>query len=235
VFHQQRSALKCSVKSSIIPSSLLLSLESANWTALRHCNTLLHEALTHLLWRSITKKSSGCSLYTLVATRLQKMSWAALDSQWGLWRFLCQAGHRRCINRFITICPKRFLNNDNLQSTARVSVRLIIKDGLFHPSGKLPKRSFILLGRHTRRPLHRNHLWSTVPPHLTSNHFWLVHQTFLALTSRHLVAKKEKLGGKRPQNFAYEVSLSHLWGSLTCVKILRHGTNGFAPLRNELC
>jgi hypothetical protein len=44
---------------------------------------------------------------------------------------------------------------------------------------------------------------------------------------RYVVTKQEKLGGKWPLNFAYKISLSYSQGSLTCHKILQHGTGGF--------
>jgi hypothetical protein len=35
-------------------------------------------------------------------------------------------------------------------------------------------------------------------------------------------------------NFAYEVSLSYLWVSLACRKIVQHGTDGFSPPAKEV-
>jgi hypothetical protein len=51
---------------------------------------------------------------------------------------------------------------------------------------------------------------------------WLIHQSFLAVTNRHLVAKQEKLGEKW-LNFAYEVYFFIPVGIFK----MRHGINGF--------
>jgi hypothetical protein len=59
----------------------------------------------------------------------------------------------------------------------------------------------------TRHPMHWDHFWSNVSPHLSSNHSLFIHQSSQTITSRLPVVKQEQLGAKWPLNFAYEVSL----------------------------
>jgi hypothetical protein len=56
--------------------------------------------------------------------------------------------------------------------------------------------------------------WCTVRPHLSSNHSWLTHQSSLAVTNRHLVAKQDKLGKKHPRILPTSIFFI-LLGSLT--------------------
>jgi hypothetical protein len=53
------------------------------------------------------------------------------------------------------------------------------------------------------------------------------------LTSSHLVAKKEE-HSEEIVNFVYQVSRSYSYGSLSCRKILRHGTDGFTSPPKEV-
>jgi hypothetical protein len=76
-----------------------------------------------------------------------------------------------------------------------------------------------------RCPIHCDHYWSTVLPHLSSNHSSFNHQSSLAVTSRHLVAKREKLGEECP--WILPTSTSFMRRELTCRKILRYRTDGF--------
>jgi hypothetical protein len=53
-------------------------------------------------------------------------------------------------------------------------------------------------------------------PHLSPNHSWYTHHSSLAVTSRHLVAKQERLGEKCPWMLPISISFM-LYGSLTCL------------------
>jgi hypothetical protein len=50
----------------------------------------------------------------------------------------------------------------------------------------------------TSRPIHCDNFWSTVLPHLSSNHSWLIHPISGTNQQRYLVAKQEKLGETYP-------------------------------------
>jgi hypothetical protein len=78
-----------------------------------------------------------------------------------------------------------------------------------------------------RRLTHCDHFWYILRPHLSFNHSWFIHQSSLAVTSRHLVEKQEKLGEKLPWILLMKYLFSYLPGS--CRKILRHGTHCFTP------
>jgi predicted DNA-binding helix-hairpin-helix protein len=58
-------------------------------------------------------------------------------------------------------------------------------------------------------------LYSIVRPHLRSNHSWFIHQSSLANTSTHLVAKRGETCQEMSVNFASEVSLSYSVGIFT--------------------
>jgi hypothetical protein len=61
------------------------------------------------------------------------------------------------------------------------------------------------------------------------------HQRPLEILTSHLVAKQEELA-KKMIHFAFAKYLFHTSnGSLTCRKILRHGADGFIPLRRKAC
>jgi hypothetical protein len=86
----------------------------------------------------------------------------------------------------------------------------------------------------TRRPMHCDHYWSTVRPHLSSNHSWLIHQISLAVTRSHLVATQEKYGEKCPWILPMKCLFSYIQGSLTFRKVLRHGTDVFTSPQNKV-
>jgi hypothetical protein len=86
----------------------------------------------------------------------------------------------------------------------------------------------------TRHPMHCGHLWSTVHPHLSSNHSSFIQQSSLAITNRHLVAKQEKFGEKWLCILPTKYLFSHLQGTLPCYKSLPHGTDDFTFPPKEL-
>jgi hypothetical protein len=69
--------------------------------------------------------------------------------------------------------------------------------------------------------------WFIVRPHPNSNHSWLELQNSVVATE----TPSSEAGAWREisMDFADEVPLSYLQGSLTCRKILRHGSDGFTP------
>jgi hypothetical protein len=68
-------------------------------------------------------------------------------------------------------------------------------------------------------------------PHLSSNHSWFIHQSPLAVTSTHLIAKQ----GQTWQRILPTKYLFHtVQGSSTCRKMLRHRTNGCTSPSKEV-
>jgi hypothetical protein len=61
---------------------------------------------------------------------------------------------------------------------------------------------------------------------------WLVHQISLAVLPAETSGASRR-NGRKSENFAYQY-LKYLKGSLTCCKILRHGTTGFTSLRRKV-
>jgi hypothetical protein len=62
---------------------------------------------------------------------------------------------------------------------------------------------------------------------------WLIHQSSLAVLPAETSGESRR-NGRRSENFAYQY-LKYLKGSLTCRKILRHGTSGFTSHRRKVC
>jgi hypothetical protein len=60
---------------------------------------------------------------------------------------------------------------------------------------------------------------------LAGDKSWLVHQSSLAVLPAETSVASRRIG-RRNENFAYQY-LKYLKGSLTCRKILQHGTSGF--------
>jgi hypothetical protein len=76
-----------------------------------------------------------------------------------------------------------------------------------------------------QRPSHRNSFWSAVCPNLISNHSWYSHQSSLAITSS---SKAGETWWEMAAEFClWSISFTLHRVSLTCHKILWHGTDGF--------
>jgi hypothetical protein len=64
----------------------------------------------------------------------------------------------------------------------------------------------------------------------------LVHQSSLAMITAESSSSKAGGNGEGKINVCLTKYLFHSWkGSLTCCKILRHGADGFTPLRSKSC
>jgi hypothetical protein len=87
---------------------------------------------------------------------------------------------------------------------------------------------------HTRSPIHCDHFWSIVRTHLNSNNSWFIHQSSLAVTSRHLVVNEEKHGERCSWILPTKYLYTYLYGSLTWRKILRHRADGFTSPSKEV-
>jgi hypothetical protein len=72
-------------------------------------------------------------------------------------------------------------------------------------------------------------------PNLSSNHSRFIRQnSLLWLQHRHLVAERGETGREMAAEFCPSASLSYLKVSLTCLKILRHGADGFTSPPKEV-
>jgi hypothetical protein len=60
---------------------------------------------------------------------------------------------------------------------------------------------------------------------------WLVHKSSLAVLPAY-ISEASRRNGRKSDNFSYQY-LKYLKGSLTCRKILRHGTSGFTSHPKE--
>jgi hypothetical protein len=67
--------------------------------------------------------------------------------------------------------------------------------------------------------------WRAMTMLLGGKNSWLVHQSSLAVLQAE-TSRANRRNGRRSENFAYQY-LKYLKGSLTCRKMLRHGTSGF--------
>jgi hypothetical protein len=74
----------------------------------------------------------------------------------------------------------------------------------------------------------------SVPIWAPVSHSSFIHQSSQAITSRHLVTKQEKLGGRWTWILPTKYLFSYSLGSLTCRKILRNGTAGFTSFPKEV-
>jgi hypothetical protein len=75
---------------------------------------------------------------------------------------------------------------------------------------------------------HRETVVMTMP---AGDNSWLVHQSSLEVPPTETSGASRR-NGRRSENFAYQY-LKYLKGSLTCRKILRHGTSGFTSHAKE--
>jgi hypothetical protein len=67
---------------------------------------------------------------------------------------------------------------------------------------------------------------------LAGRNSWLVHQNSLAVLLPAEISGTSRRNGRKSENFAYQ-HLKYQKGSLTCRKILRHGTSGFTSHPKE--
>jgi hypothetical protein len=99
-------------------------------------------------------------------------------------------------------------------------------------------------GYHKRQPIQCSHYWSIVLPrhywsivlpHLSCNHSSFIHQSCLAVTSRHLAVKQEKISQKWPWILPTSISFHTCRDLKTCCKIIWHGADGFMSSPKKSC
>jgi hypothetical protein len=84
-------------------------------------------------------------------------------------------------------------------------------------------------------PCNADHFLIYCAPHLSSYHFWCIHQSSLLwLHWRHLAAKQGGTGQEMAAKFCPSVCLSYFKGSLTCCKILQHRAGSFTSPPKEI-
>jgi hypothetical protein len=102
----------------------------------------------------------------------------------------------------------------------------------FHPNNFI-LQTLTLTGYHRKRPLHCDHFWSNLRPHLSSNH--MIHPSQLPRNNpqRHPVAKQKKKWQKNGREFCLRNLFSYLYGFSTCRTILWYGTDALNSLPKQ--